>query len=53
MELNLSFGEAINLLAILGLGVGMMLRYERRLTRLETHLLHLLPKRRSDTAENV
>lgn len=44
----MSFGEVVNLVAVVGFGIGALLRYERRITRLETHLLHVLPKRATD-----
>ena len=50
VSFGMSFGEIINLLVLVGMGGGFLLRYERRLTALETHLLHLLPKRSTDVA---
>lgn len=41
-------GLALNIVATVGGYVGMLIKFEHRLTRLETHLLHVMPKRRND-----
>jgi len=42
------FGLLANIAATVGGYVGMLLRFEHRLTKLETHIIHLLPKRKED-----
>lgn len=37
-------GFAVNLLATVGGGVVVLLKYESRMTKIETHLLHLLKR---------
>lgn len=41
-------GLVANIAATVGGYVGMLLRFEHRLTKLETHIIHLLPKRKED-----
>lgn len=48
MQTILILGLVLNIAATVGGYVGMLLKFEHRLTRLETHLIHVLPKRRTD-----
>lgn len=41
-------GLLANIAATVGGYVGMLLRFEHRLTKLETHLVHIIPKRKND-----
>ena len=47
-DIAIVLGLAMNLLATVGGVMGFMLRYERRISAIETHLLHLLPRRKEN-----
>lgn len=48
METNtlIFMGLLVNFFGMVGGFVGLLLKFERRMTTMETHLIHVLPKRK-------
>lgn len=48
----MAVGLIVNMIGTAAGFVGLLLKFENRMTKLETHLVHILPKRKGDYETN-